>query len=323
MHIISHEHIFAEERPFLACHASSLVELADGGFLVVWFGGTRESGDDVAIWSARRGAAGGWSAPQLVAKVEESAHWNPVIFRAANGQVHLWFKVGPKIPTWRTYTAVSDDGGERWSAPVALVPGDTGGRGPVKNKPILLADGAWLAGASLETATDWDAFVDRSEDGGVTWQATPLIPLDRSRCSGKGVIQPTLWESAPGHAHMLLRGTGGRVCRSDSTDGGRTWSEIVPTDLPNNNSGLDVARLADGRLALICNPVESRARTPLSLLFSRDNGQSWPERIDLETEPGEYSYPAIIATADGGLAVTYTWQRERIVWVRLAPQSAG
>ena len=319
MHIITSEHIFAEDRPFLSCHASSLVETENGGFLVVWFGGTRESADDVAIWSAIR-RAGSWSAPRLVAKVEESAHWNPVLFRAGagdSGRIHLWFKVGPRIPTWRTYTAISADDGETWSAPVPLVPGDEGGRGPVKNKPVALADGAWLAGASLETATHWDAFVDRSDDGGVTWQAAPLIPLDRSQCTGKGVIQPTLWESAPGQVHMLLRSTCGRVCRSDSTDGGQTWSEIVPTDLPNNNSGLDVARLLDGQLALICNPVESRARTPLSLLFSADNGQSWLERIDLETEPGEYSYPAIIPTADGGLAVTYTWRRERIVWVKL------
>lgn len=317
MRIVHTEHIFSEERPFLACHASSLIELPGGGFLVVWFGGTRESADDVAIWSAVRRGAGGWSGPRLVAKVEESAHWNPVIFRAADGPVHLWFKVGPKIPEWRTYTAVSYDDGETWSMPVELVAGDTGGRGPVKNKPIALADGVWLAGASLETSTHWDAFAERSENKGVTWQATPLIALDRSRCAGKGVIQPTLWESGPGQVHMLLRSTCGRICRSDSADGGRSWSEIIPTDLPNNNSGLDVARLSDGRLALICNPVEKRARTPLSLLFSADNGHSWPERMDLETEPGEYSYPAIIATRDGALAITYTWRRERIAWARV------
>lgn len=317
MRVIASEHIFAEDRPFLSCHASSLVELADGGFLVVWFGGSRESADNVAIWSARRGATGGWSAPRLLAKVEPSAHWNPVILRAADDRIHLWFKVGPRIPAWRTYTAISGDGGETWSMPAPLVPGDEGGRGPVKNKPILLADGTWLAGASLETATHWDAFVDRSEDGGLTWERTPLIPLDRNQCSGKGVIQPTLWESAPGRVHMLLRSTCGRVCRSDSSDAGYTWATITPTNLPNNNSGLDVARLADGRLALVCNPVETRDRTPLSLLFSTDNGQTWLERMDLETAPGEYSYPAIIPTADGGLTVTYTWRRERIAWVRL------
>ena len=48
-----------------------------------------------------------------------------------------------------------------------------------------------------------------------------------------------------------------------------------------------------------------------------ENNRTWSERIDLETEPGEYSYPAIIPTGDGKLAVTYTWRRERIAWARV------
>ena len=43
------------------------------------------------------------------------------------------------------------------------MPGDRGGRGPVKNKVIVLSDGTWLAGASLEPDA-WDVFVDRSGD---------------------------------------------------------------------------------------------------------------------------------------------------------------
>lgn len=127
---------------------------------------------------------------------------------------------------------------------------------------------------------------------------------------GKGVIQPALWESAPGKVHLLARSTGGVVCRSDSDDGGLTWSQVVPTDVPNNNSGLDLIRLADGSLALVCNPV-TEGRIPLSILLSHDNGHTWTHSLDLETDEGEYSYPAIIAVPVG-LAVTYTWKRENI-----------
>ena len=56
-----------------------------------------------------------------------------------------------------------------------------------------------------------------------------------------------------------------------------------------------------------------RTRTPLSLLLSTDNGQTWPRRLDLETADGEYSYPAIIPT-QVGMAITYTWKRERIAF---------
>ena len=168
-----------------------------------------------------------------------------------------------------------------------------------------------LAGASLEKE-GWEVFVDRSADRGATWEASDLIARDRSLFTGRGAIQPALWESALGQVHMLVRTTCGRIGRSDSADGGRTWSPLYPTDLPNNNSGLDAARLHDGTLALVCNPVE-RTRTPLSILLSSDNGQTWPRRLDLETADGEYSYPAIIPT-QVGMAITYTWKRERIAF---------
>jgi len=314
------EHIFADERPFRECHAATLVELPDGRFLVAWFGGTHEKHPDVGIWGATR-SAGEWTPPRLLAKIRESPHWNPVLFLSPEGQVHLFFKVGDEIPIWETWRIISADGGETWSEPAELVPGDRGGRGPVKNKPILLSDGAWLAPASLEKKVVredgarygvWDAFTDRSDDAGCTWQASPLVPLDHAGFAGAGVIQPTLWESG-GSVHMLLRSTMGRICRSDSVDGGRTWAPVYPTDLPNNNSGLDLARLPDGRLVLVYNPVPGdwAARTPLSVAVSSDDGATWRRVVDLETAPGEYSYPAVIPTRTG-VAVAYTWRREHM-----------
>ena len=56
----------------------------------------------------------------------------------------------------------SEDMGYSWSKPRELVIGDIGGRGPVKNKIITLENGTWLAPASIETDTVWDAFVDIS-----------------------------------------------------------------------------------------------------------------------------------------------------------------
>ena len=294
------------------CHASSLVQLANNKILAVWFGGAPEAQDEVAIWTSSRYQTN-WSDPCQLAKVDERPHWNPVLFAAPTGRVHLFFKVGKTIPTWETWTATSDDEGATWNAPQPLVAGDQGGRGPVKNKPIVLADGTWLAGASLENESCWDVFIDRSTDQGSTWEATEKVALQRDEFFGAGVIQPALWESEPGQVHMLMRSTSGNICRSDSPDCGRTWSPIYRTELPNNNSGLDLARLYDGTLALICNPVAENTRTPLALLLSFDNGHTWPRRLDIETGPGEYSYPAIVPT-QVGMAITYTWKRERIAF---------
>jgi len=313
------EFAFGEERPFAQCHASSLVRLPNNGFLIAYFGGTREKHPDVGIWLSER-RQGAWMPPRLAAKLSDEPHWNPVLFQSPAGPLILYFKIGPSPYAWRTWMMHSRDEGRTWSAPAELISGDGIARGPVRCKPIVLADGTVLAPGSDESAKDgrhvWRAFIDRSDDGGFTFQPGPLLPLDPEKIPGLGVIQPTLWESRPGTVHMLLRSTCGRMCRSDSTDGGRNWSEMEAIDLPNNNKGVDVTLLADGRLALICNPIgkpEDGNHTPLSILLSSDNGRSWTHRRDLETDPGEYIYPAIIPT-EVGMAVSYTWRRERIAF---------
>lgn len=301
------------EAPCAQCHASTLTETPDG-WAVAWFGGTHEKHPDVGIWLSRRVESGPWSAPERVAKIDRAAHWNPVLFFAPDGVLHLWFKTGPEISHWRTFTQTSTDGGANWSAARELVSGDdSGGRGPVKNKPICLSDGAWLAGASSEQGS-WEAFVDRSEDDGRTW--TRSKNFDRTALGEKhGCIQPTLWESEPGVVHALVRSSCGFLPRTDSFDGGRTWCPLYDSGLPNNNSGVDVAKLPDGTLALACNPVSADwgARSPLRISLSSDNGKTWPDFLDLEVEPGgEFSYPALVAAGESGLAVSYTWKRTRI-----------
>lgn len=326
MSVAPREFVFEDDRPFAECHAASIAPTADGGWWAVWFGGSHERHPDVAIWGARRGPEGGWSAPRLLARAADEAHWNPVIFRAPDGRLHLWFKTGVSVPVWRTWTQVSDDDGRTWSPARVLVPGDVGGRGPVKNKPIVLSGGDWLAGASVEVprgekAEDWDIFLDRSDDAGATWRRTPFVARDPRRIAGHGMIQPTLWESAPGHVHLLARSTCRRVCRSDSQDGGRTWSPARTVDIPHNNSGIDLVRLAGGALVLCCNPIEGTwpDRSPLSLLVSRDDGATWSRLCDLEDEKGaEFSYPAIVADGPDAVAVAWTWKRKRIAFRRVA-----
>ena len=321
--LVARDFIFEDDRPFRECHASTLVRLDDGNYLVAWFGGTKEKDPDVGIWLSK-GSQGSWSAPHQVAKIRNDAHWNPVLFDDGKGTVYLYFKVGKEIPTWETWVTLSKDGGITWSIPVELVKGDTGGRGPVRNKPLLLSDGSWLAGASHEEGL-WNVFVDRSEDNGKTWQATPYLTLDRSRFNGKGVIQPTLWESAPGVVHLLVRSTDGKIYRSDSKDYGKTWCDLYATAMPNNNSGIDVVKLADGTLVLAYNPVSGNwaSRAMLNIAISYDNGLTWPKNFVLENDPierTEFSYPAII-TFDGRVALTYTWKRQRIVFREFAVET--
>lgn len=316
--------------PTAFCHASTVLQRPDGGLLCCWFGGTREGTGDVAIWLSRRQAGSlSWSEPVQMAAGDE-AHWNPVLFDAG-GRLLLFYKRGESISGWRTFVLESTDGGASWSSPRELAPGDdSGGRGPVRNKPVRLKSGRIIAGGSIEKGL-WTAFADISDDNGVSWRksrpigiaglsyggektAESRIEVSSQSFYGRGVIQPSLWQSADGGVHMLLRSSEGYIYRSDSADDGVTWCDAYATALPNNNSGLDLVRAGfDGCLYLVCNPVGGNwgQRSPLTLFKSADDGQSWRRALDLEAGNGEYSYPAIIEGSEG-LIITYTWQRQNI-----------
>ena len=300
--------------PTAACHASTVVR-TPSGYAVAWFGGTAEHNSDVGIYAVY-GTADGFSEPVHVSREDGIAHWNPVLWRRLDGTLLLYYKVGAEIPDWVTYVARSADDGRTWSEPSPLVPGDTsGGRGPVKNKPLRLSDGTVLAPASCEQGP-WRAFFDRSEDDGLTYARTAFIETPEVNGKPVGVIQPTLWESRPGHVHALMRSDAGALYRTDSDDAGLTWCRAYATPLANNNSGVDLTKLSDGSMLLACNPVRGNwaARTPLVLLRSRNGGESWKPYRVLEDDPGEYSYPAVIDAGDGRAAVTYTWDRRKVAF---------
>lgn len=359
------EPVFRSAPGFRECHASTLALLPNGDVVCAWFGGTTEGADDVAIWLAVRHEER-WSEPREVARHEGEPTWNPVLFLPdsarlfsdgarlpAEGRVEetddpprllLYYRAGKTIRAWRSYVMESADGGRTWSAAQPLPAGILG---PIRNKPIVLSDGSWLAGSSVETDDAWYCTVERSEDQGRTWTVAAELRLEGHP---KGIIQPTIWEGRPGEVHALMRSRGvGRIVRADSTDGGRTWCAPYLTDLPNNNSGIDVTPLVpapgdpghDGGyppLALAHNPVET-GRTPLVISVSYDNGHTWPDRMLVRdvaagahaeqprelalsddgmtrvTLPGEYSYPAIVPTADG-VALSYTFDRRHVQFAR-------
>ena len=107
------------------------------------------------------------------------------------------------------------------------------------------------------------------------------------------------------------------IVQSWSTDLGQTWSPIEKTALPNPNSGTDAVTLRSGRHLLLYNPT-TKGRTPLVLAVSSD-GVAWKNVATLESEPGEYSYPAIIEGADGRIHLSYTWKRLRVKQVTFPP----
>ena len=319
------------DAPTPQCHASTLAELADGTLCAAWFGGTHEKNPDVGIWFSRR-QNGIWEKPRCVAD-SPVPHWNPVLF-VYDGILQLYYMRGENPRNWYSLVIESFDGGDTFSEPRELVEGDKLCRGPVKNKPIRVADRI-LAPASIESPS-WFSFIDRSDDGGRTWQKSNYIytgkaqvnynrqaedgTLEEGASKPDGTIQPTLWATSDTDIYALFRSNCGFIMRSESHDCGITWSEAERTAYPNNNSGIDAVRLFDGRIALVCNPIGKNwgARSPISLLISEDNGKTFRRVCDFDRATGEFSYPAIIQKADGDLCISYTWYRRSICVVDVA-----
>lgn len=312
--VLSAQMIFPlEDPPTPSCHASTIIETRDGQLLAAWFAGTAEGRDDVGIWVSRW-ENGGWSKPVEVADGVMSPQkrypcWNPVLFEPREGPLVLFFKVGPTPDGWWGEMMVSEDNGATWKDRRRLPPHVMG---PIRSKAIQLEDGRILCPSSSEHA-GWRAHLEITKDL-ENWEV--IGPLN----DGKefGVIQPTILIYPDGRLQMLCRTRGRRyITETWSSDGGRTWTQIAFTSLPNPNAGADGVTLHDGRQLLVYNHTP-RGRTPLNVALSRD-GKDWDMVLTLENQPGEYSYPAVIQGADGRVHITYTYLRRGIKHVVVDP----
>ncbi|HEX2628427.1 MAG TPA: family 78 glycoside hydrolase catalytic domain [Chitinophagaceae bacterium] len=318
--IVKDEFIF-ERASFPESHAATIAETPTG-LIAAWFGGTKEGNKDVCIWTSHL-VNDKWSEPMKVADgvLNDStryACYNPVLFQVPNGELLLFYKIGPNVAGWTGWMIRSKDNGKTWSPREAL---PTGFLGPIKNKPLLI-DGKLVCPGSTER-NGWKVHFEITTDWGKTWMKTDSIN------DGKIVsaIQPSILTYADGRLQVLCRSKNRTINESWSTDRGKTWSAMKASSLPNNNSGTDAVTLKDGRQLLVYNHVKPApeltngkgARTPLNVAISKD-GINWEAVLILEDSPvSQYSYPSVIQTADGMVHIVYTWRRERVKYVKIDP----
>lgn len=297
---------------FPSCHASTVAEIP-GGLIAAWFGGTEERNPDVGIWTSRF-INGKWSRPEEPANGVRDGRrypcWNPVLFNTGE-ELLLFFKVGPSPSEWWGELIVSDDNGISWSAPRKL---PDGFMGPVKNKPVLLGNGILLCPSSSEH-DGWRVHMEMTPDFGMSWTMT--APLNEKSISA---IQPSVLIHPGGKLQIVCRSKQSSVLSSWSEDAGMTWSRLSPVSLPNPNSGIDAVTLRDGRHFMVYNHLKS-GRNVLNAAIS-DDGINWKPAVLLENDRKgtEFSYPAVIQSADGMIHITYTWNRKLIRHVAVDPQ---
>ena len=316
-----------EGRPSPECHASTLVETSSG-IVAAWFGGSHEKNKDVGIWISHL-YKDGWGTPEEVADgiQDESLRypcWNPVLFQPDKGPLLLFYKVGPDPRQWWGVVKTSADQGYSWSDSRKLGTSRLGHLiGPVKNKPIQLNDGSILCPSSTERIEDgetfWQVHFELSRDQGLSWEVIgPIndgIEFD--------AIQPSILSYENGNMQILCRTIQNVISESWSSDGGTSWSPMKASGLPNPSAGIDAITLNDGRQLLVYNHSVRGRNSPgrglLNVAVSSD-GKFWKPVLSLENQKGEFSYPAVIQTADGLVHITYTYNRKSIKHVVLDPQ---
>ncbi|MDP4223141.1 MAG: sialidase family protein [Bacteroidota bacterium] len=311
--IVKSEFIYQlDDVKFPSCHASTIAEIKSG-FIAAWFGGTAEKNPDVGIWVSRY-LNGRWSRPYEAANGirgdKRYPCWNPVIYNSGD-EILLFYKVGPSPSEWWGELIISDDEGISWSMTHKLPEGIIG---PVKNKPVLLKNNMLLCPSSTENE-GWRVHMEMTSDNGVSWERTSALN-DRSIA----VIQPTILKYSSGKLQILCRSSQGKIFTSWSEDNGKSWTKLVPTSLPNPNSGIDAVTLRDYRQLVIYNHLIAD-RNMLNIAVS-DDGINWKAAVLLENDVkgSEFSYPAVIESHDDKVHITYTWNRKLIKHVVIDPK---
>jgi len=325
--IVEAEFLFTEA-PFESCHASTIAETKDY-FVSAFFGGSDEGNEDVGIWLCRKKKGSKkWSKPVEVADgiqfmwVETGQKkrypcWNPVLYQAGDGPLLLFYKVGPDPDSWWGMLKKSYDQGKTWSEAQRLPEGIIG---PVRAKPVLLDDGRLLCGSSTEDK-GWRVHMEWTTDFGKTWFRTRALNDGKSF----GAIQPTILKYPDGRLQILCR-SDGRIRQSWSMDGGKTWTPLIESILPNPNAGIDAVELPDGKFLLVYNHStrDTGGRSKLNVAVTSD-GKNFKAALKLEdgtTIGGKKAYgayPAAILGSDGLVHITYTWRRESINYVVIDP----
>lgn len=129
-----------------------------------------------------------------------------------------------------------------------------------------------------------------SDDDGKTWFPSPYRICRRRVTEGGGLSESSVVERSDGSLLMISRTNAGFMYRSDSQDGGETWSRPVATDIPASGSSSSLRRIpGSDDILLICNQIsqeESRwgfFRHRLTAFISSDGGETWIHRRNLSS----------------------------------------
>ena len=299
--------------PCVQNHAAFLYRGLVGDLRCAWFAGGLEGKSDICIHSSILDEKSGlWQSAQALTDDPLRSEQNPVLFSPDEQRTLLFHTAQPGGNQDQCIVRMREVGKSPRNTELP-----TGSF--VRARPIVRSDGAWLlplhhcthVPGSRWTGRHDYASVAITTDEGHSWRCVnvpnstgcvhmTLVPLD-----GDKIIA------------LFRRRQADFVYKTLSEDGGESWQEPTATNIPNNNSSIAAMRMKDGRIALVCNPVNAQmdgsrrvslydelgiderpeaaggcqpiwgvARAPLSLFFSTGDGEHFGDEIILWNSSG-------------------------------------
>jgi predicted neuraminidase len=323
--------VSAESPP--SVHSATAVEISGGRLRAFWYGGTREGAKDVALYSAVFDpSSSAWSPQAIVTTREETASdlgryvkklGNPVAARDGEGRLWLFY-VSVSLGGWSGSAVnyrISEDEGASFGPAHRLVSSPLLNVGTLVRGPaISFEDGTVGLPVYHELLGKFGELLRITPEGEV---------LEKLRLShGRSSLQPVVVPLGRLDAVAFLRSSGGspkRVLSTRTADGGRTWSDLVPTALPNPDAAIAAVRARGGALVIAYNESEVD-RSNLKIAVSRDDGRTFAPLSTVDPpEPSrarELAYPWLLESSDGSLHLLYSWNRSRIVHVHYPAQGS-
>lgn len=293
----------------------AFLPLTDGRLMFIYTHFTGGAGDHAAAHLAARFSSDGgqtWTEQDMMILPNEAGCnvMSVSLVRLPDQRIGLFYLRKNSLQDCRPFLRYSSDEGATWSDPVTIIPDSEVGYYVLNNDRVVQLDsGRLIAPVACHNRADWERYSENAEiscylsdDSGKTWRRSqwafhePTLDAQPITLQEPGVV-----ELAPDQLLMFIRTGSNCQFLSNSTDGGETWTTPRVSSIRSPRSPASIKRIpSTGELLLIWNNNTQTTgprptlRTPLSLATSGDNGQTWSEPLDLETDPhGWYCYTAI------------------------------
>jgi len=321
--------VFGSEHPGPYKHPASITQLENGDLYIAYYGGANEYSEDTAVYGSRQvKGESTWSLPEPVAAVPFHGVGNPVVWQAPDGLVWLFFNTqyGDTWSNARVHAKISTDDAKSWSDSFVLVMEEGS---MVRGQPIVLMNGDYLLPLYNETGEDRErseadtcSYFLRYNPEKKHWTETNRIH------SPEGNLQAQVVQLTENDLFCFLRRGGGFeptedgwMLRASSSDGGHTWTDAERTEFYNPNSAVELIKLKNGHLLLVYND-NMNDRTPLNVVVSTDNGQTWPHRRAIAGGENTYAYPYAIQGQDDKIYLVYTTNSRTTIMMAVFEEAA-